>query len=90
LLASSSCPRRRPTNHRQTSNTKVQGIDDPENFRWRHSRICRRAISYSVDTSQEKSAGAPPEAFLLDEAFRYIYADDTIDFGNLKNTTFRK
>ena len=42
-------------------------------------------LSYSLDPAAPKSIiAAPPETFLLDEAFRYIYSDDSIDFSNLK------
>ena len=47
-------------------------------------------LSYSMDAAALKSANAPPEVFLLDEAFRYIYADDTVDFNNLKKYDFQK
>jgi len=41
-------------------------------------------LTYSLDTELLKSNDAPAEAFLLDEAFRMIYSDDSIDFNNLK------
>jgi flagellar basal body-associated protein FliL len=41
-------------------------------------------LSYSLDSAVQRNVTAPPEAFLLDEAFRYIYDDDSIDFNNLK------
>jgi hypothetical protein len=47
-------------------------------------------LSYSLDTGAIKNANAPPEVFLLDEAFRYIYADDTIDFDNMKKYDLQK
>lgn len=47
-------------------------------------------LSYSVDEGAEKNVNAPPEVFLLDEAFRYIYADDTIDFENMKKYDLQK
>jgi hypothetical protein len=47
-------------------------------------------LSYSVDEGAEKNVNAPPEVFLLDEAFRYIYADDTIDFDNMKKYDLQK
>jgi flagellar basal body-associated protein FliL len=47
-------------------------------------------FSYSVDSELEKTITAPPEAFLCDEAFRYIYSDDTIDFSNLKKYDLQK
>ncbi|MGA2042255.1 MAG: hypothetical protein ABSG83_02675 [Roseiarcus sp.] len=41
-------------------------------------------LTYSLDTELLKNNEEPAEAFLLDEAFRAIYADDSIDFSNLK------
>ncbi len=47
-------------------------------------------LSYSVDAAVQKKVTAPPEVFLLDEAFRYIYNDDSIDFNNLKKYDLQK
>ena len=47
-------------------------------------------LSYSVDPVVQKSVSAPPEVFLLDEAFRYVYNDDSIDFSNLKKYDLQK
>lgn len=40
-------------------------------------------LSYSVDLNALKSATMAPDAILVDEAFRYVYGDDTIDFDHL-------
>jgi hypothetical protein len=47
-------------------------------------------LSYSVDSAAPKNLDIPMEAFLLDEAFRYIYADDAIDFNNMKKYDIQK
>jgi hypothetical protein len=47
-------------------------------------------LSYSIDASVSKNQSAPLDAFLLDEAYRYIYSDDSIDFGTLKKYDFPK
>jgi hypothetical protein len=47
-------------------------------------------LSYAVDPAVQKNVAAPPEAFLLDEAFRYIYNDDGIDFNNMKKYNLLK
>lgn len=47
-------------------------------------------LSYAVDSEVQKNISAPPEAFLLDEAFRYIYNDDSMDFDNLKKYDLQK
>ena len=47
-------------------------------------------LSYAEDEELAKHVAAPPEAFLVDEAFRYIYNDDSVDFGNLKKYDLQK
>jgi hypothetical protein len=47
-------------------------------------------LSFAVDAEVEKHVSAPPEAFLLDEAFRYIYNDDSMDFDNLRKYDLQK
>jgi hypothetical protein len=47
-------------------------------------------LSYAVDLEVQKTITAPPEAFLLDEAFRYIYNDDSVDFNDLKKYDLQK
>jgi hypothetical protein len=41
-------------------------------------------LSYVVDTEAAKKSPVPAEAFVVDEAFRYIYDDTTIDFDHLE------
>lgn len=45
---------------------------------------------YVVDASAAKALGAAPENFLIDEAFRIIYADDALDFRQLKKFDLAK
>ena len=40
-------------------------------------------LSYTVDLSALRSAAMAPDSILVDEAFRYVYNDDTIDFDHL-------
>ena len=40
-------------------------------------------LSYIVDMSALKTAAMAPDSILVDEAFRYVYDDDTIDFDHL-------
>jgi flagellar basal body-associated protein FliL len=47
-------------------------------------------LTYSVDSNAPKNLAVPLESFLLDEAFRYIYSDDAIDFNNLKKYDLQK
>jgi hypothetical protein len=40
-------------------------------------------LSYTVDLKALKTAAMAPDSILVDEAFRYVYSDDTIDFDHL-------
>ena len=40
-------------------------------------------LSYTVDLGALKSAAMGPDSILVDEAFRYVYNDDSIDFDHL-------
>jgi hypothetical protein len=40
-------------------------------------------LSYTVDLGALKKATMAPDSILVDEAFRYVYNDDTIDFDHL-------
>lgn len=40
-------------------------------------------LNYVVDLAVAKTLRAPPEAFVVDETFQYIYGDDRIDFRHL-------
>ncbi|HTV32199.1 MAG TPA: hypothetical protein VME69_03730 [Methylocella sp.] len=41
-------------------------------------------FSYVIDVALLKSPSVSPDAFVVDEAFRYIYDDDSIDFRHLE------
>ena len=47
-------------------------------------------LSYTVDLSALKTAEIAPDSILVDEAFRYVYNDDTIDFDHLDRFDFAK
>jgi len=40
-------------------------------------------LSYTIDLGALKKAEMAPDSILVDEAFRYVYTDDTIDFDHL-------
>ncbi len=40
-------------------------------------------LSYTVDLKALRTASMAPDSILVDEAFRYVYNDDTIDFDHL-------
>lgn len=39
---------------------------------------------YTIDTEDLRRLGVPPESFVLDETFRRLFADESIDFANLR------
>jgi hypothetical protein len=41
-------------------------------------------FGYTIESKNAKQPTVPPEAFLLDEAFRALYADDRLDFRHLE------
>ena len=47
-------------------------------------------FSYVVDLAVAKTLPIPPEAVFVDEAFRYIYDDDQIDFPHLEKIQLSK
>jgi len=47
-------------------------------------------FSYIVDPAVEKKIPVSPDSFIVDEAFRYIYDDTTIDFDHLENFDLNK
>jgi hypothetical protein len=47
-------------------------------------------LSYTVDLSALRTAAMAPDSILVDEAFRYVYNDDTIVFDHLDRFDFVK
>ena len=47
-------------------------------------------LSYTVDLGEMKKAEMKPDPILVDEAFRYVYSDETIDFDHLDHFDFPK
>jgi len=47
-------------------------------------------LSYTVDVGALKKAEMAPDSILVDEAFRYVYDDDTIDFDHLDRFDFAR
>ena len=41
-------------------------------------------FAYTIDDATLKTLHVPPEVYLLDEAFRTIYSDSTLDFHNIE------
>lgn len=47
-------------------------------------------FSYDVDSALAKAAPVAPDAFIVDEAFRYIFSDAEIDFDHLETFDLKK
>lgn len=47
-------------------------------------------FAYTVDAEVLKTLKVPPEIYLLDEAFRAVYTDDTLDFRHLEKYDIKK
>ena len=47
-------------------------------------------LNYVVDLEAAKSQPVPPEAFVTDETFQYIYGDEKIDFAHLDRVDIGK
>ncbi|HEV3043855.1 MAG TPA: hypothetical protein VGY52_08295 [Roseiarcus sp.] len=45
---------------------------------------------YSINVGAQKKHPISPEALVVDEAFRYLFNDDSIDFDNLKKYDLQK
>ena len=45
---------------------------------------------FTIDAAALKSLQVPPEVYLLDEAFRTVYADKTLDFRHLEKYDLAK
>jgi hypothetical protein len=47
-------------------------------------------FSYVVDPAAAKTTSIPPDPFIVDEAFSYIFADPAIDFDHLESYDLKK
>jgi hypothetical protein len=45
---------------------------------------------YSVNTAEEKKLAISPDPFVVDETFRYLFNDDSIDLGDLRKYDLQK
>jgi len=68
----------RPTEARKTHEINVPRIKDGA-----IKGYAVMLLSYTVDLGALKTAAMAPDSILVDEAFRYVYDDDTIDFDHL-------
>ncbi len=47
-------------------------------------------FAYTVDAAVLRTLKVPPEIYLLDEAFRAVYTDETLDFRHLEKYDIKK
>jgi hypothetical protein len=47
-------------------------------------------FAYTIDDATLKALHVPPEVYLLDEAFRTVYSDNTLDFHKLEKYDLAK
>jgi len=76
--ARSAAPVARATEARKTHEINVPRIKDGA-----VKGYAVMLLSYTVDLKALKTAAMAPDSILVDEAFRYVYNDDTIDFDHL-------
>jgi len=76
--ARSAAPAARATEARKTHEINVPRIKDGA-----VKGYAVMLLSYTVDLGALKTAAMAPDSILVDEAFRYVYNDDTIDFDHL-------
>ncbi len=71
------------TNARATEARKTHEINVPRIKDGAVKGYAVMLLSYTVDLGALKNAAMAPDSILVDEAFRYVYNDDTIDFDHL-------
>jgi hypothetical protein len=76
--ARSTAPVARATEARKTHEINVPRIKDGA-----VKGYAVMLLSYTVDLNALKMAEMAPDSIVVDEAFRYVYNDDTIDFDHL-------
>jgi len=68
---------------RQTESRKTHEINVPHIKDGAVQGYAVMLLSYTIDLDAMKKAAMAPDSILVDEAFRYVYNDDTIDFDHL-------
>jgi hypothetical protein len=76
--ARSAAPVTRATEARKTHEINVPRIKDGA-----IKGYAVMLLSYTLDLNALRTAAMAPDSILVDEAFRYVYGDDTIDFDHL-------
>jgi hypothetical protein len=76
--ARSAAPVARATEARKTHEINVPRIKDGA-----IKGYAVMLLSYTLDLNALRTAAMAPDSILVDEAFRYVYGDDTIDFDHL-------
>jgi hypothetical protein len=75
---------------RQTEARKTREINVPRIKDGSVRGYAVMLLSYTVDLNALKTAELGPDSILVDEAFRYVYGDDTIDFDHIDRFDFAK
>ncbi|WP_029029986.1 hypothetical protein [Salinarimonas rosea] len=73
-----------PSYFRGVSYEKTRALSVPI---LREGRIAGYVVAqfvYTVDTEDLRRLRVPPESFILDETFQRLFADETIDFADLR------
>ncbi len=78
-------PEKRTTETRKTHEINVPRIKDGA-----VKGYAVMLLSYTLDVGVLKTAAMAPDSILVDEAFRYVYDDTTIDFDHLDRFDFAK
>jgi hypothetical protein len=76
--------------HRQTAARKTREINVPRIKDGTVKGYAVILLSYTVDLNALKTSELGPDSILVDEAFRYVYDDDTIDFDHIDRFDFAK
>ena len=68
---------------RSTEARETHEINVPRNKDGAIKGYAVMLLSYTIDLSALRTAAMAPDSILVDEAFRYVYTDETIDFDHL-------
>jgi hypothetical protein len=80
----------RPISANATESRKTREINVPRIKDGAVKGYAVMLLSYAVDLKALKAASMAPDSILVDEAFRYVYSDDTMDFDHLDRVDFAK
>jgi hypothetical protein len=76
--------------HGETETRKTHEINVPRLKDGAIKGYAVMLLSYTLDLGAMKKAAMAPDSILVDEAFRYVYNDETIDFDHLDHFDLAK